>query len=405
MNDKSAIRNPKSMVSSAEPSEIVRVLLIEDNEDDALIIRETLAKTKGTPFDVDWADRLSMGLERLTEGGIDVVLLDLGLPDSRGLETLNRAHAQASEVPIVVLTGLADETVGLKAVQEGAQDYLPKGQVDGNVLVRAIRHGIERKRAEKALQGSEARFRTLVEKSADGIVIVDQGGVVRFVNPAAEALFGRKANELVGEVLGFPVAAGETTELDIIRKGDGTAVAEMRVVETRWEGENAYLASLHDVTERKQAEEALREAEVIRRLSVSRALVGQVLRDLQNLGGLSEGAMFRAGQELAARVAAESLPQFLEAFVDMGLGTLTLACPEPGRRIKADEERRRWTFTGDGLVERRTESGQPTCSYARGFLCGAVAHVLGGKRVAGVEMACQSMGDELCRFVVQVVGE
>jgi PAS domain-containing protein len=338
-----------------------------------------------------------MGLERLVEGGIDVVLLDLGLPDSRGLETLNRAHTQAPEVPIVVLTGLADETVGVKAVQEGAQDYLVKGQVDGDVLVRAIRYGIERKRAEKALQGSESRFRTLVENSADGIVIVDQDGVVRFVNPAAEALFGRKANELEGEVLGFPVVAGETTELDIVRKGDGTAVAEMRVVETKWEGENAFLASLHDVTERKRSEEALREAEVMRRTSVSRALVGQMLRDLQNLGGLSEGAMFRAGQELAARVAAESLPEFLEAFADMGLGTLN--------SLKADEERRRWTFTGDGLVEIRTGSSQPSCNYARGFLCSAVAHALGGVRVAGVEMACQSMGDELCRFVVQVVGE
>jgi PAS domain-containing protein len=285
----------------------------------------------------------------------------------------------------------------VRCSRKGGQDYLPKEQVEGNILVRAIRHGIERKRAEKALQGSEARFRTLVEKSADSIVIVDQDGVVRFANPAAEALFGRQANELVGEVLGFPVVAGETTELDIVRKAGGIAVAEMRVVETRWEGENAYLASLRDVTERKRAEEALREAEVMRRTSVSRALAGQMLRDLQNLAGLSEGAMFRAGQELAARVAAESLPKFPEAFADMGLGTLDL--------LEIDDERRRWTFSGDGPVERRTESGQPTCSYARCFLCGAVAHVLGGKRVAGVEMACQSMGDELCRFVVQVVGK
>ncbi|MGA9351794.1 MAG: response regulator [Anaerolineae bacterium] len=277
----------------------MRVLLIEDNEDDALIIREMLVKAKGAPFDLEWADRLSTGLERLAEGGIDVVLLDLGLPDSRGLETLSKAHGQAPEAPIVVLTGLADETVGVKAVQNGAQDYLAKGQVDGNLLARTLHYAIER----------------------------------------------------------------------------------------------------------KQAEEALREAEVMRRLSVSRTLVGQMLRDLQELGGLSEGAMFRAGQELAARVAAESLPKFLEAFADMGLGALNLACPEPGRRIEADEERRRWTFTGDGLVETRTESGQPSCNYARGFLCSAVAHVLGGTRVAGVEMACQSMGDEVCKFVVQVVGE
>lgn len=136
--------------------------------------------------------------------------------------------------------------------------------------------------------------------------------------------------------------------------------------------------------------------EEVRRASVSRYLVGQLLRDLQVVGGLSEGAMFRAGQELADRVGAETLDQFLDAFTGVaGLGTLTL--------VEADEVRQRWTFTGDGLVERQEESDRPTGNYTRGFLCGAVAQVLGGARVAGVEVTCQSMGDDLCRFVVQVV--
>jgi len=149
------------------------------------------------------------------------------------------------------------------------------------------------------------------------------------------------------------------------------------------------LERAEEIAARKRAEEGLR------RMSVSRALVGQMLRDLQAEGRLSEGATFRAGQKLAARVAAESLPAFLDAFNDMGLGALALA--------EADEGQRRWTFNGDGLVETRAGSGQPTCNYARGFLCGAVTHVLGGARVAGVELFCRSMGDALCRFMVQVV--
>ncbi len=117
-------------------------------------------------------------------------------------------------------------------------------------------------RCTRELQASEERFRNVISRSADGILIVDEAGVVRFANPATESLFGRAADELAGVAFGFPVVAGETTEIDIISKGGRAAVAEMRVVETRWEGEMAYLASLRDITERKRAEEE--HAELIR---------------------------------------------------------------------------------------------------------------------------------------------
>ena len=105
------------------------------------------------------------------------------------------------------------------------------------------------------LAASEARFRNLIIRNADAIVVVDGGGLVRFVNPAAEALFRRSAGELVGGFFGFPLAAGETTEIDVVGpSGSEATVAEMRVVETEWEGERAHLAVLRDITERKRAE-------------------------------------------------------------------------------------------------------------------------------------------------------
>src|SRR5688572_18953034 len=105
------------------------------------------------------------------------------------------------------------------------------------------------------LAASEARFRNLIIRNADAIVVVDGGGLVRFVNPAAEALFRRPAGELVGGLFGFPLAAGETTEIDVVGPGSNEAtVAEMRVVETEWEGERAHLAVLRDITDRKRAE-------------------------------------------------------------------------------------------------------------------------------------------------------
>ncbi|HEX5271776.1 MAG TPA: PAS domain S-box protein, partial [Gemmataceae bacterium] len=109
----------------------------------------------------------------------------------------------------------------------------------------------------RALRASEARFRNTIEKNADGILITGRDGAIRFANPAAGALLGRDPAALVGEPFGIPVTPGETAELYLLRNG-APAVAEMRVAEIDWEGGPAYLASLRDVTERKQAAEAAR---------------------------------------------------------------------------------------------------------------------------------------------------
>ena len=128
------------------------ILLVEDNPGDARLIREMLRESEDVDFTVDWVPRLSDALEKLGRGGSDLVLLDLGLPDSRGLETFVRAYAQAPQVPFVVLSGLDDETLALTAVREGAQDYLVKGQTDSGMLLRAIRYATERKRIEEVLR-------------------------------------------------------------------------------------------------------------------------------------------------------------------------------------------------------------------------------------------------------------
>ena len=124
----------------------VKVLLIEDNPGDARLIRVMLADAAGSAFDVEHVDRLERGIKKLEEKGADVVLVDLSLPDSHGLETFTQLHARASHTPIVVLSGLDDTTLAVQAVHEGAQDYLIKGQVNGQLLARAMRYAIERKR-------------------------------------------------------------------------------------------------------------------------------------------------------------------------------------------------------------------------------------------------------------------
>jgi signal transduction histidine kinase len=132
-------------VSGAAP---LRILLVEDSPGDARLIRETLRDAPSLSFALEHADRLSAALPLLAARAADVLLLDLSLPDAHGLETVTRALAAAPEVPIVVLTGLDDETVAIQAVAAGAQDYLVKGQVEPGMLSRALRYAMERKRLE-----------------------------------------------------------------------------------------------------------------------------------------------------------------------------------------------------------------------------------------------------------------
>src|SRR6476660_2756250 len=129
-----------------------KVLLIEDNPGDARLIREMLSEEPESPFSLHTADRLQHGLEQLSAGETVLVLLDLSLPDSFGLETFAKVYAHSPTVPIIVLTGNDDQTVALRAVKGGAQDYLVKGKLDRELLVRSMQYSIERKRYQVQLE-------------------------------------------------------------------------------------------------------------------------------------------------------------------------------------------------------------------------------------------------------------
>jgi signal transduction histidine kinase/HPt (histidine-containing phosphotransfer) domain-containing protein len=138
--------------------QLIQLLLIEDSPDDALLIRELLADARQAEFGVEHVEWLSAALQRLARGKVDVVLLDLQLPDSRGLDTFRAVQKAAPAVPVVVLSGFEDETTALTAVQEGAQDYLVKGQVGTAMLERAVRYSIERSRTSTALAERNAEL-------------------------------------------------------------------------------------------------------------------------------------------------------------------------------------------------------------------------------------------------------
>ena len=134
--------------------EPIHVLLVEDNPGDVRLLREMLSASVSAVFALTHVERLVEAQQHLGGARADVILLDLSLPDSQGLSTFSQAHASAPNVPIVVLSGLDDEALAVEAVRQGAQDYLVKGQADGQLLARAVRYAIERARTQEALQQS-----------------------------------------------------------------------------------------------------------------------------------------------------------------------------------------------------------------------------------------------------------
>jgi two-component system cell cycle response regulator len=130
------------------PGPVTKVLLVEDNPADARLLREALAEIADSRFEITHCETLAEAHEFLAKSTSDVILSDLGLPDSQGLETIRHIHKAAPGVPVVVLTALNDESFGGQVLQEGAQDYLVKGQIDGRLLWRALRYAMERHRVQ-----------------------------------------------------------------------------------------------------------------------------------------------------------------------------------------------------------------------------------------------------------------
>ncbi len=173
----------------------IRVLLVEDGPGDARLIREMLRGEAEPPFTLSHVDRLDRALAEIAAQVPDAVLLDLGLPDSGGLETLEQVQQVLTEAPVIVISGLQDEEVALAAVRSGAQDYLMKARLDGELLTRVIRHAIERHRAEARL-----RWLTMaVEQSPSSVMITEPSGRIVYVNPQFTTSTGYAASEAIGQ--------------------------------------------------------------------------------------------------------------------------------------------------------------------------------------------------------------
>ncbi|MDZ8224184.1 response regulator [Nostoc sp. ChiVER01] len=194
----------------------IKVLLVEDNPGDVFLLQEFLKEVTTVVVDLSPVERLSEALNYLAKEPFDVILLDLSLPDSQGLETFVIAHHQAKATPIIVLTGINDETLAIRAMQEGAQDYLVKGQVTGDLLVRSMRYAIERQRADNALRQSEERFRVALKNSP--IFVYNQDCELRYTwvyNPS----YGLTVEEMLGKQDLDIIPVEDAQRLTTIKRG------------------------------------------------------------------------------------------------------------------------------------------------------------------------------------------
>jgi diguanylate cyclase (GGDEF)-like protein/PAS domain S-box-containing protein len=173
------------------------LLMIEDNPADVRMLREMFREQNSHHTELTQVETMGEAEKHLAGNAIDIILLDLGLPDAQGLESIRRARAVAPGVPLVVLTSLDDETMSARALQEGAQDYLIKGQIDARGLLRALRYAVERKSMQEELFEEKERAQVTLNSIGDAVICTDISGNITFLNLVAERMTGWSRDEAV----------------------------------------------------------------------------------------------------------------------------------------------------------------------------------------------------------------
>lgn len=253
----------------------IKILLIEDNPGDTVIIREMLKEIIGMNFKLINATGLNDGFEIISKEQINIILLDLNLSDSFGIDTFYKMNKKAPNIPIIILTGLSDEELAINAVGKGAQDYLVKGQIESQLLAKSIKYAIERKNIERKLRESEEKYRLMVEKMQSGIFLMNSQNKLTYINLSFAKMLGYKISDMVKKDLSYFIDAngirlfneylkksGHTYELKLKRK-DGSSIYALVSSNPLYKADGSYLGAisiLTDISSRKNVEQSLMNA-------------------------------------------------------------------------------------------------------------------------------------------------
>ncbi len=346
----------------------IKTLLVEDNDSYRRLVAKMLGGAGDISFEIEYADTLARGIEVLGEDGIELVLLDLQLPDSEGLGSFAELHERYPVIPIIVLTGMSDEGLAVKAVQLGAQDYLIKSEVDVNQLKRSIKYALERqkdinnrKSIEKALFEEKERLSVTLSSIGDGVIATDTEGNVVLINRIAERLTGWSHAEAMGRFIEdvffiVNVESGEKEASPVSKAINANSIVGLEsgtVLITKGREGCRYVSAssspirdrdgiiigvvlvFRDITELKKLEEELLKVQKLESIGV---LAGGVAHDFNNLL-----------TSIMGNISLSSLPDISDEKVKQRLFQALKAC-----HMAKDLSTQLLTFSKGGALENRT---------------------------------------------------
>jgi len=281
----------------------IHVLVVDDDEDDFILVRDMIAEGSEATFAVDWVSDYGAALERLCLGAYDICLMDYYLGEKSGLKLLRAARERGCKTPVIMLTGQGNRDVDMAAMEAGAADYLDKSHLSENILERAIRYAMERKQAEEALKESEERLRAITDTAGDAIILLDEEGRISFWNPAATKIFGYTRDEAMGQDLhtlfapkenhaafvtwfrkfqetGKGPAIGNTLEFEAIRKDGEQFPIEVSIAAIDFGGKWHAAGIVRDISKRKRMAQELVRTKKFESLSI---LSGGIAHDYNNI--------------------------------------------------------------------------------------------------------------------------
>lgn len=405
----------------AHSDETINILLVEDNPLDRTALSRALAASTLGKVSIREAVSLAEALASLNAGRPDIVLLDLGLPDSHGLESLQSLSPWMDDTPVVILTGHEDKDTAIGAMQKGVQDYLTKDNITGPVLSRVMRYAIERKEYERQLRASEERYRTVFENSAVAIMVADRDLRLVSWNHVTEELLGMDRSDLEGREVSTLHPAEEWRKLlainvqregsrdhletKLIRKTGEIIDIEVSLSPLRGtRGEiTGSVAVVTDITTRKRAETALREREERLNLAIAGGdlatwdwnVVTDSIRFNSRWGtmlGYDVGELKPHLNTWKELVHPEDLPQALSALEAHLQGRTASYEAEYRLRRKSG----RWVWVLDkGRVTERDEDGRPLRA------CGTHLEITGRKEAEACLKQAKEQAEQMTRDLLE----
>lgn len=279
--------------------DIQHILVIENREEVIASLRQMIMLILGTQAEITTVASLGAAFDLFSDkpGKLpnldkpaenrcyDLILLDLDLEDACGICAFHQIFKIAANVPIIVLVGQDEQDTGVEAIRSGATDYIVKDALNAHCLSKSFHLASRNKNFLSEIQNSienfakcQERFHSIVQKSTDGIIVVENSGRIAFFNPAAMEQFQLTQDRLIGNLFGHPAIPGDMTEVDILKPDNSRGVAEMRSVETTWNTEPAHLILLRDITERIKTEEQLLRNEKLAALGKLAGILGHEIR-------------------------------------------------------------------------------------------------------------------------------